>query len=321
MREQKLPKRLQPMLATLVNEPFNDPAWVFETKWDGFRMMAEIKRGRVTLYSRNGQIVSERYKTVAEALTKTRHDCVLDGELVALDRQGVSRFQLLQNALRTKVNLQYCIFDIMFLDGKDLRNLSLLKRKERLKNILPAHRLIHFSEHRFEHGTKYFKEAKKKKEEGIMAKRAKSHYLSGKRTMEWQKIKTGARQEVVIVGFTAPRRSRKYFGSLVLAVYDKKKLRYVGHVGTGFDFAALKDIHGKLVPLRVAKKPFDQKIQYEDATTWVKPKLVGEVKFTEWTTGGEMRHPAFVGLREDKRAEEVVMEHATHPYPFAFYAR
>lgn len=308
MREQKLPKRLQPMLATLVDEPFNDKAWVFETKWDGFRMVTEIKKGHVTLYSRNGRVVSERYKPTAEALATIRHECVLDGELVALDRQGVSRFQLLQNALRTNVDLRYCIFDIMFLDGKDLRNLSLLKRKELLKKVLPAHKLVHFSEHRFEHGTRYFKEAKKKKEEGIMAKRAASHYLSGKRTMEWQKIKTGARQEVVIVGFTAPRRSRTYFGSLVLAVYDKKKLRYVGHVGTGFDFTALKSIRDKLVPLKVAKKPFDTKIKYENTTTWVKPKLVGEVKFTEWTSGGEMRHPAFIGLREDKRAEEVVRE-------------
>ncbi|MEK7509135.1 MAG: non-homologous end-joining DNA ligase [Patescibacteria group bacterium] len=307
-REQKLPKYLQPMLATLVDAPFDDKDWVFETKWDGFRMVAEIKNGKVMLYSRNGQVVSERYKLVAKALENIKHDCILDGELVALDRQGVSRFQLLQNALRTKVRLQYCIFDIMFLDGKDLRGETLLERKERLKKILPSDKLIRYSEHRFEHGKKYFAEAKKKKEEGIMAKRAASLYLSGKRTMEWQKIKTGARQEVVIVGFTAPRRSRKYFGSLVLAVREGTKWRYVGHAGTGFDFAALKDIHGMLFPLRTSIKPFDEKVKYEEATTWVKPKLVSEVKFTEWTAGGEMRHPAFMGLREDKRAEEVVRE-------------
>jgi bifunctional non-homologous end joining protein LigD len=271
-------------------------------------MVAEIKNGEVTLYSRNGQVVSERYRPVAEALGKIGHDCVLDGELVALDRQGVSRFQLLQNALRTTVRLQYCIFDLMFLDGEDVRTLTLLERKERLKRILPKDRLIRYSEHRFEHGKKYFAEAKKQKEEGIMAKRAASRYQSGKRTMEWQKIKTGARQEVVIVGFTAPRRSRKYFGSLVLAVREGSRWRYVGHAGTGFDFAALKDIYGRLVPLCTAQKPFDEKVKYEVATTWVRPKLVGEVKFTEWTAKGEMRHPSFLGLREDKKATEVVRE-------------
>lgn len=308
MREQKLPKSLQPMLATLVDEPFDNKDWVFETKWDGFRMVTEIKKGKVTLYSRNGQIVSERYKPIAAALKKITHDCVLDGELVALDRQGVSRFQLLQNALRTKVRLQYCIFDIMFLDGKDLRGLSLLERKSALKSILPKDRLIRFSEHRFEHGKKYFAEAKKKKEEGIMAKRAASLYQSGKRTMEWQKIKTGSRQEVVIVGYTAPRRSRKYFGSLALAVREGRTWKYVGHVGTGFDERLLKELYGKLAPLKMAKSPFDAKTKYAATTTWVKPQLVGEVKFTEWTTGGEMRHPAFIGMREDKRPEEVVRE-------------
>lgn len=296
------------MLATLVDGPFDDKDWVFETKWDGFRMVAEIKRGTVVLYSRNGEVVTERYGPVAKALEKIKRDCVLDGELVALDPQGVSRFQLLQNALRTKVRLQYCLFDVMFLGGKDLRSLPLLKRKTELKRILPADRVLHYSEHRFEHGKKYFSEARKKKEEGIMAKRAASPYLSGKRTREWLKIKTGARQEVVIVGFTAPRRSRKYFGSLVLAVREGKKWRYAGHAGTGFDAAALKDIHGKLWPLRTGRSPFDAKVTFDAHTTWVKPRLVGEVKFTEWTDKGEMRHPAFIGLRKDKKAEDVVRE-------------
>ncbi|TSC85889.1 MAG: DNA ligase (ATP) [Parcubacteria group bacterium Gr01-1014_8] len=301
------------MLATLIDAPFDDAEWVYETKWDGFRIVAEIKPGAVTLYSRNGQVMSERYKPVAMALSKIHHDAVIDGELVALDRQGVSRFQLLQNALKTKVDLHYCIFDVMFLDGKDLRGLSLVERKEQLKRIIPNDTLLRYSEHRFEHGTRYFNEAKKKKEEGIMAKRAESKYLSGKRSMAWLKIKTGSRQEVVIVGFTAPKRSRKYFGSLALAVHETgrssgKKWRYVGHVGTGFDAAALNEIHGKLEHLRTRHSPFDTAVKYESTTTWVKPKLVGEVKFTEWTDKGEMRHPAFMGLREDKKPEEVVRE-------------
>lgn len=307
-REQKLPAYLRPMLATLVDAPFDDTEWVFETKWDGFRMVTEILNGKVTLYSRNGQIVTDRYKVVAQALKKVKHDCVLDGELVALDKQGVSRFQLLQNALRTKIPLQYCMFDIMFLDGQDLRGRTLLERKERLQDIIPKDKLLKYSEHRFEHGAKYFAEAKRKKEEGIMAKRAGSLYLSGKRTMEWQKIKTGSRQEVVIVGYTTPRRSRKYFGSLVLVVREGAKWCYVGHAGTGFDFASLKEIYTRLQSLKSAQKPFDKKVKYESETTWVKPHLVGEVKFTEWTDKGEMRHPAFIGLREDKRPEDVVRE-------------
>lgn len=302
------PKYLQPMLATPVDAPFDDTSWVFETKWDGFRMVAEKKNGKVILYSRNGQVVSERYKVIADALRNIKHNCVLDGELVALDRQGVSRFQLLQNALRTKVRLQYCIFDIMFLDGVDLRGMTLLERKAALKKILPKHGPIRYSEHRLEHGKKYFAEAKKKKEEGIMAKRAASLYFSGKRTTEWQKIKTGARQEVVIVGFTSPRRSRKYFGSLALAVREKGGWKYVGHVGTGFDEKMLQHLHAQLVPLRTDKSPFDRKTKYAATTTWVKPKLVGEVKFTEWTASGEMRHPAFMGLRDDKKPGEVVRE-------------
>lgn len=299
------------MLATLTDAPFDSPDWVFEDKWDGFRMVAAIEKGRVTLYSRNGKIVSDNYLPVAQALEKIKQDAVIDGELVALDAHGISRFQLLQNALRTKVNLRYCLFDIMFLDGDDLRGLTLVKRKERLKRIVPKGPLLAYSEHRWEHGTRYFKEAEGRGLEGIMAKRAESRYLSGARSTDWLKIKTARRQEVVIIGFTAPRRSRPYFGSLVLALREGQAWRYVGHVGTGFSHASLKDIHQRLLPLRSASSPLKQRVKNEAATTWVKPKLVAEVKFAEWTSAGEMRQPAFVGLREDKRAQDVVMEKET----------
>src|ERR1043165_1687237 len=146
-RTSTLPKRLQPMLATLTDAPFDDPRWVFEDKFDGFRMVAEIRRGRVALYSRNGKIVSRSYSEVAKALEGVRGDAVIDGELVAIGKDGVSHFQLLQNALRNEAKLQYCAFDIMFKDGEDLRALPLLERKEQLKSILPKHRLIAFSRH------------------------------------------------------------------------------------------------------------------------------------------------------------------------------
>ncbi|HZZ59741.1 MAG TPA: non-homologous end-joining DNA ligase [Roseiarcus sp.] len=302
---------LQPMLATLTDAPFDDPAWVFETKWDGFRMVASIESGKVALYSRNGIVVNERYAAAAAALAKLKRDAVLDGELAAFDAHGVSRFQLLQNAMRGEARLVYCLFDVMALDGEDLRGLPLIERKERLERLLPDDPLLEFSEHHPERGVAFFKEAERQGLEGIMAKRAASPYRSGERSGDWLKIKTARRQEAVIVGFTAPRRSRSYFGALVLAVRDGEGWRYIGHVGTGFSHAALKELYDRLSPLRADASPFKAKVKDEAVTTWVKPRLVAEIKFTEWTDGGEMRHPAYLGLREDKRAEDVVRERET----------
>ena len=311
-RVSTLPKRLQPMLATLTDGPFDDPGWIFEDKYDGFRMVAKIESGKVTLYSRNGQVISRNYIEVAQALEGVKGDAVIDGELVALDENGVSHFQLLQNALRRQAKLLYCAFDLMFQDGEDLRALPLIERKKRLKAILPKHRLVAFSRHRKTFGTKFFEEAGRKGLEGIMAKRASSKYLSGARTDDWLKIKTSKRQEVVIAGFTAPKKTRPFFGALVLAVRDGDGWRYIGHVGTGFSHAALEELHGKLIRLKAAKSPFTRKVKDEAVTTWVKPSLVAEVKFTEWTSSGEMRHPVYLGLREDKRAGDVVREQEKH---------
>jgi len=177
-----------------------------------------------------------------------------------------------------------------------------------LAGIVPSSKLIRYSEHRAANGTLFFKQAKKKNLEGIMAKRSAGLYYSGKRTREWLKIKTSHGQEVVIVGFTAPRRTRKYFGALVLAVRDGTRWRYVGRAGTGFDAAALRSIRAKLTKLVIYKKPVEERVPDEVHVKWVRPVLVGEVKFTEWTTGGEMRHPAFVGLRDDKLARKVIRE-------------
>jgi bifunctional non-homologous end joining protein LigD len=296
------------MLAVLTDAPFDDPGWVFESKWDGFRMVASISGGNVALYSRNGKIISESYQLVARALEQVKADAVLDGELVALDAHGISRFQLLQNALRSQATLRYYLFDLMFLDGQDLRGLPLVERKDRLHRLLPKHALLAYSEHHPERGTRYFMKAQRQGLEGIMAKRAASPYLSGQRSGDWLKIKTARRQEVVIVGFTEPRRSRPCFGSLVLAVREGGNWRYVGHVGTGFAHATLRELHQRLLSLRADRSPFQERVKDEAATTWVRPKLVAEVKFTEWTAAGEMRHPAFLGLREDKRAKDVVRE-------------
>jgi bifunctional non-homologous end joining protein LigD len=311
-RASTLPKRLQPMLATLTNGPFDDPGWVFEDKYDGFRMVAKIENGSVTLYSRNGQVISRNYIEVAKALEGVKGDAVIDGELVALDEYGVSHFQLLQNALRRKAKLLYFTFDLMFQDSEDLRALPLTERKKRLKAILPKHKLVAFSRHRNTFGTKFFEEAGRKGLEGIMAKRASSKYLSGARTDDWLKIKASKRQEAVIAGFTAPKKTRPFFGALALAVRERDGWRYIGHVGTGFSHAALEELHGKLIRLKTAKSPFARKVKDEAVTTWVKPSLVAEVKFTEWTSSGEMRHPVYLGLREDKRAKDVVREQEMH---------
>jgi bifunctional non-homologous end joining protein LigD len=307
-RTSTLPKRLQPMLATLTDGPFDDADWVFEDKYDGFRMVAKIEDGKVTLYSRNGKVISNNYIEVAKALEHVKADAVIDGELVALDKKGVSHFQLLQNALRHEAKLLYCAFDLMFCDGEDIRKLTLLERKARLKKILPGHKLIEFSRHRKAEGTKFFAEAERKGLEGIMAKRSGSQYLSGARTDYWLKIKTSKRQEVVVAGFTAPRRTRPFFGALTLALREGKGWRYIGHVGTGFNRETLEELYGKLIKLKTAKSPFATKVKDEAATTWVKPSLVAEVKFTEWTSSGEMRHPVYLGLRSDKRAEDVMRE-------------
>ena len=310
-RTSTLPKRLQPMLATLVDAPFDNAAWVYEDKYDGFRMVANIQGGKVTLYSRNGKIISDSYIEVAKALEGVSGDAVIDGELVALDKKGVSHFQLLQNALRSAVKLRYCAFDLMFHDGEDLRALTLLERKKRLKDLLPRHKLIAFSQHRKTHGYRYFEEAERQGLEGIMAKRAESKYASGSRTSDWLKIKTSKRQEVVIAGFTAPKRTRPFFGALVLALREQNSWRYIGHVGTGFSHRSLEELHSKLMKLKSAKSPFPSKVKDQATTTWVKPSLVAEVRFTEWTTKGEMRHPVFLGLRADKRAAEIVRERET----------
>jgi bifunctional non-homologous end joining protein LigD len=307
-RSSKLPKRLQPMLATLIDAPFDGPDWVFENKWDGFRVVAYLTRGRVTLYSRSGIMLSDSYRAVADALRGVPHDAVLDGEVVALDARGIARFQLLQNAHRTRVRLRYYLFDLMLLDEEDLRPLPLLARKERLRRLVPRHPLLAFSAHHAEFGRRFFAAAARRGLEGIMAKRANSPYLSGVRSTDWLKIKAARRQEVVIVGFTAPRGSRPYFGSLLLAVREADHWRYVGRVGTGFSHEVLRRLYARLRPLRRRTSPLPTVVKNARDTRWVEPTLVAEVKFAEWTTAGEMRQPAFVGLREDKRPEEVIRE-------------
>lgn len=300
-------EKIKPMLATLVEKPFDKKGWLFEIKWDGYRAIAEIDKD-IKLYSRYGNTFNNKYPEIVEGLKKFGHRGVLDGEIVVVDKNGKSDFQNLQKWMQThEGNLIYYVFDILYLDGKTLRELPLAERKKILKNALPEIKNVKYSDHVAEYGNEFFRVASEKGIEGIIAKDSSSPYVEG-RTKLWQKIKNINEQEVVIAGFTEPRASRKYFGALVLGVYDKGKLVYAGHSGSGFDELSLKEIYQKMKPLIIPKCPFDIEPKTNEPATWVTPKLVGQVKFAEWTRDGIMRQPIFLGLREDKSPKEVKRE-------------
>jgi bifunctional non-homologous end joining protein LigD len=305
------PGDVDPMLATLVDEPFDREGWSFEVKWDGFRSIAEVKRGKVRLISRNARSQNARFPAVAEALTALPVDAVLDGEIVSVDEKGRPDFQALQNSMRTgEGRILYYVFDVLQVDGHDLRPLPLSERQHLLAKLLPASKVVRLSEPVETRGRAFFRAAEKNGLEGIMAKNLASPYRPGRRTREWLKIKTQKRQEAVIAGFTKPRASRRYFGALILGAYENGRLAYIGHVGTGFDERALKDLYARLQPLATDKSPFAEAPKTNMPVTWVEPRLVGEVKFSEWTSDGLMRQPVFLGLRYDKSARQVVREKA-----------
>lgn len=303
-----MPHVIKPMLANLSDTPFDDPDWVYEIKWDGYRAIAEIQKGKVHVYSRNNQDFTKTYPHIVESLEEISHDVILDGEIVAVGKDGKARFQLMQEARKNEeIKLIYYVFDLLYLDGYDLRDLPLVDRKSLLEKVLPEKNNLKYSDHIEEHGLKVFEFAKKKGLEGIIAKRKESRYVSS-RSSEWQKIKHIQMQEAVICGFTEPKGQRKEFGALILGLYDHGEYRYIGHTGGGFDEKKLQEIIAKLKPLTTDKSPFVITPQTNTPATWVKPKLVVQVKFSEWTKDGVMRQPVFLGLRTDKEPEEVTQE-------------
>jgi bifunctional non-homologous end joining protein LigD len=306
-----LPSDTSPMLATLVDGPFDREGWAFEVKWDGFRSLAEIKGGKVRLLSRNGKLQNARFPAVAAALDGFPINAVFDGEIVAVDAKGRPHFQYLQNSMRAgEGRILYYVFDVLYAAGYDLRPLPLKRRRAILEKLLPASGTVRLSEAIERTGRAFFRAAEKNGLEGVVAKDMNSPYRSGARTREWLKIKVQKGQEAVVCGFTRPRASRKYFGALILGAYRKGRLIYIGHVGTGFTERTLKELHAKLAPLATPRSPFAEEPKTNMPVTWVAPRLICEVKFSEWTAEGLMRHPVFLGLREDKSAREVEPEEA-----------
>lgn len=306
-KEKKYSDFISPMLAKIGEEPFSDPDWVFEVKWDGYRAVAEVDKGKVKLYSRNGLTFEKKYPEIAAALTEWNDTAIIDGEIVALDEEANPNFQLLQHYSEAPENtsLVYYVFDLLEYKGKEMYDKPLLERKELLKKILPQNSAIRYCEHVEKEGLKFFDWAKSKNIEGVVAKKADSHYYPDKRSNEWKKIRNHNIQEVVIAGFTEPQGSRKHFGSLVLGMYDGKQLHYVGHVGTGFDDQSLKELYARMIKLKQKETPFKKMPKQVKRVTWLKPELVCNIKYTEWTRDKQLRHPVFMGLRIDKEAPEV----------------
>lgn len=303
-----IPFRVHPMLATLVKEPFQQAGWVYEEKYDGYRILSYSEGGRVTLLSRNDKDRTEHFQSIARAVGDLpREALLLDGEVVAFDRHGVSRFQLLQNVAG---KLHYAVFDCLYVDGRDLRREPLRARRAELEKILgkpsgkqPA---LFVSARLANNGLQAYEIAKQKGFEGVVAKDESSSYVEG-RSSRWLKFKVKQEDEFVIVGYTAPAGSREYFGALLLAAHAKDngdQLRYVGKVGTGFSHETLAQLFRKFKPL-VSSKPAVVDPPRERDVTWLAPRLVAQIAYGEWTSDLKLRQPVFLGLRDDKRAEEV----------------
>jgi bifunctional non-homologous end joining protein LigD len=317
----KIPTGIKPMLATLVNEPFDDPDWVYEVKWDGYRTLGFINKGEVQLLSRNNKDFNEKYYPLKELLESWKLNAVIDGEILVLNDKGVSNFGALQN-WRSEADgeLMLYIFDILWYEGKNLMGLPLTERQAIMRDVIPTDDdRVRLSQTFKANGTEFFEAAGKIGLEGIMAKKAKSTYSQDNRSKDWLKIKINKRQEVVIGGFTKNEGTAKQFSSLLLGVYEAGKLQYVGKVGTGFSDKLQKEMMAKFDVLRAEKSPFSSEPDVNKPSrfrpnppkakaTWLKPELVCEVSFAEVTSDGVFRHPSFEGMRDDKKAKDVVRE-------------
>jgi bifunctional non-homologous end joining protein LigD len=311
------PGWLDPELATLTRDRFSDPAWIFERKLDGERCLAFRSGRQVRLMTRNQKEDTSTYPELTGALAAQRaDDFIIDGEIVAFDG-GQTRFARLQQRLGVRdpgpdllaaVPVCYYIFDVLWADGRDVRPLPLRQRKQTLHGLLDFSGPLRFTEHEDTDGEAYFRQACVSGWEGVIAKRADAPYRAG-RTRDWLKFKCESGQEFIIGGFTDPRGTRTGFGALLLGYYDSDhKLVYAGKAGTGFTRRTLDSLHATLAGLEQDHPPFDRGQLPRSGVHWVQPRLVAEVGFSEWTTSGELRHPRFQGLRDDKDPADVVRE-------------
>jgi DNA ligase D-like protein (predicted ligase) len=309
LRPARLPDWVEPMAATLTDERFDDPNWVFERKLDGVRCLAFKGPGDgVRLLSRNRLSQNGRFpKLVAALAHQPAEGLIVDGEVVAFEGSRTS-FSRLARRGREPVAVYLYVFDLLHLDGFDTRRLPLRARKGLLRRAVVFGDPLRFTPHRNRDGRALFGEACRKGWEGLIAKRADSPYV-GKRSRDWLKFKCGNEQELVIGGYTAPRGTREELGALLLGYFERGRLRYAGKVGTGFDRETLHDLAKRLAPLRRPDSPFADDAPAR-GTTWVEPRLVAQIGFSEWTRDGRLRHPRFLGLREDKDPRDVVREKA-----------
>jgi bifunctional non-homologous end joining protein LigD len=318
----QIPFRAQPMLATLVREPFQKPGWVYEEKYDGYRILAYKEGSRVRLYSRNAIDRTDRFFDVAAAMSTLRPSTLLlDGEVSVFDREGVSRFQLLQNLSAGKS--VFAVFDCLYKDGQDLRRRPLSERRVALEESLAPNKLpgktrnkvgqkkgllnkvIVPSARLASDGLEAYRLAIQRKFEGLVAKDLSSPYVEG-RSRFWLKVKVHQEDEFVIGGFTQPAGSRSHFGALLLGAYDRGKLHFVGKVGTGFNEQSLAKLSEKFRRLVRQQSPFVDPPRERDVT-FLSPKLVAQISYQEWTTDKKLRQPVFLGLRDDKSPQEVRM--------------
>ena len=324
-----MPTEIHPMLATSINQPFDAPDWLFEIKWDGYRAVAFLENGKVRLVSRNQNELTHRYPELKDLAKSVKaKTAILDGEVVALDDQGRPSFSLMQQrtgfrpggrrgAINAGVPVLYYAFDLLYLDGYDWRKVPLEERKKKLASILITGDSVRYSDHYEKRGKALFDMAGQKGLEGILAKKRDSIYQE-RRSSEWLKIKIRHRVECVIGGYTHPEGSRAHFGSIVLGLYDKQgRLIHVGQAGSGFNQNSLAEIWKMLQKREAKQKPFYGEVEALRKVTWVKPELVAEIEYAEWTEGAsggngpKLRAPVFLGLRDDKDPKECLLEEAS----------
>ncbi len=296
---------VRPMLATRANAVFSKPGWIYELKWDGYRMLANIHQGKVNIYSRNGISYNLKFQKICRSLQQIPHDAILDGEVVVVNQDGIPEFQKLQNYHEdTEGELRYYVFDLLFLNGHDITHLPLIERKSLIEGVIEGSEQVFYCDHLESMGNTFYDQAIAAGMEGIIAKKADSSYTPGIRTESWLKIRSTESQEVIICGYTLS--GGQLFGSLILGVYKEEELTYAGNCGSGFTDALQRELLETFQPFVREKSPFNKKVNLKGRKPiWLEPELICEVKFSEWTSSGSMRHPVFKGMRQDKMPVEI----------------